>query len=48
MNYPIEIIFPFVNRGNVLDGAPHGQGTMKYWDNSVSKGIWLDGVFQTD
>ena len=42
----------FVNgdeyRGNVLDGAPHGQGTMKYWDNSVSKGIWLNGVFQTD
>jgi|TARA_B110000967_G_scaffold55549_2_gene56961 uncharacterized protein YceK len=35
-------------RGGVLDGTPHGQGTMKYWNNSINKGIWLEGVFQTD
>ena len=42
----------FVNgdeyRGDVLDAKPHGKGTMKYWDNSINKGVWLDGAFQAD
>jgi len=42
----------FVNgdeyRGDVLDGKPHGRGSMKYWDNSIKKGTWQDGAFQTD